>query len=154
MFNAKTEKIKHLAEKYPERILELERVFDRKTNVYIDFANVIKWQGKLHWHFDLRRLKQLLDSFKNINSIKFYSGTLIGDEKSEAFIKEVEKIGYNIHTKPVKIMKLSIDVSSIPENSPALLGNFIRNRLTSISVSEPVVSFRRRSVKSVPSPSP
>ncbi|OGZ75535.1 MAG: hypothetical protein A3G45_01020 [Candidatus Staskawiczbacteria bacterium RIFCSPLOWO2_12_FULL_37_15] len=129
MFNAKTEKIKYLAEKYPQRISELEKVFDKKTNVYIDFANAIRWQEKLHWHFDLRRLKQFLDSFENINSVKFYSGTLIGDEKSETFIREVEKIGYNIHTKPVKIMKLSIDVSSIPENSLALLENFIRKSL-------------------------
>ena len=129
MFDAKTEKIKYLAEKYPERILELEKVFDEKANVYIDFANVIRWQEKLHWHFDLKRLKQFLDSFKNISSVKFYSGTLVGDGKSEAFIKEVEKIGYDIHTKPVKIMKLSIDVSSIPGNSPALLENFIRKSL-------------------------
>ena len=129
MFNAKTEKIKYLAEKYPQRISELEKVFDKKTNVYIDFANAIRWQEKLHWHFDLRRLKQFLDSFENINSVKFYSGTLIGNEKSETFIMEVEKIGYNIHTKPVKIMKLSIDVSSIPENSLALLENFIRKSL-------------------------
>ena len=40
MFNAKTDRIRMLAAKYPQRIEELERIFDRRTNVYIDFANV------------------------------------------------------------------------------------------------------------------
>ena len=45
------------------------------TNVYIDFANVLGWQDKLKWHIDQKRLKQFLDSFTTINSVKFYSGT-------------------------------------------------------------------------------
>jgi hypothetical protein len=53
MFQPKTERIKELAQKYPERILELERIFDKETNIYIDFANVIRWQDKLKWHIDL-----------------------------------------------------------------------------------------------------
>lgn len=57
MFKAKTERIQNLAEKYPQRIQELERVFDRRTNVYIDFANVKPWATKLGWHVDVKRLK-------------------------------------------------------------------------------------------------
>jgi uncharacterized LabA/DUF88 family protein len=129
MFNTKTEKILALARKYPAVIKELENVFDNKTNVYIDFANVIRWQEKINWHIDFKRLKQLFDSFNNINSIKFYSGTLVGDDRSEKFIEDIRKMNYDVHTKPVKIMKLSIDVSSIPINSPALLGDFIRKPL-------------------------
>ncbi|MDD5606866.1 MAG: hypothetical protein PHN37_03345, partial [Candidatus Pacebacteria bacterium] len=78
MFKAKTNRIKILAEKYPERIKELEKVFNNKTNVYIDFANVIRWQDRLRWHIDLTRLKQFLDSFENIEKIKFYNGKLAG----------------------------------------------------------------------------
>lgn len=58
MFNSKTNRIKELAEKYLERIKELEGVFNKRTNVYIDFANVIRWQDKIKWHIDLKRLKQ------------------------------------------------------------------------------------------------
>jgi uncharacterized LabA/DUF88 family protein len=126
MFQAKTERIKELSQKYPDRILELERIFDKKTNVYIDFANVIRWQDKLKWHIDLKRLKQFLDSFRNIEEIKFYNGKLEGDEKSLAILEEAEKRGYIVKTKVVKIMQLSIDVSSIPPNSPEILKNFIR----------------------------
>jgi len=126
MFQPKTERIKELAQKYPERILELEKIFDKKTNIYIDFANVIRWQDKLKWHIDLKRLKQFLDSFENVEKIKFYNGRLEGDEKSLTILEEAKKYGYDVKTKPVKIMKLSIDVSSISPNSPEILKNFIR----------------------------
>jgi uncharacterized LabA/DUF88 family protein len=126
MFKAKTERIQELAGKYPQRIQELERVFDRRTHVYIDFANVKPWATKLGWHVDLKRLKQFLDSFDTIKSIKLYQGTLAGDAESEQFAREVQNFGYHLMTKPVKIMRLSIDVSSIPANSPDILKNFIR----------------------------
>ncbi len=129
MFRAKTERIEKLSQQYPDRILELERIFDKKTNVYIDFANVIRWQDKLRWHIDLKRLKQFFDSFDIINSVKFYSGTIIGDKESEKFMEDVRKTKYDVHTKPVKIMKLSIDVSSIPVDSPILLKDFVRKPL-------------------------
>jgi len=129
MFQAKTERIEKLSQKYPDRILELERIFDKKTNIYIDFANVIRWQDKLKWHIDLKRLKQFLDSFNTINLVKFYSGTIIGEEESEKFIEDIKKMNYDVHTKPVKIMNLSIDVSSIPIDSPILLRDFIRKPL-------------------------
>lgn len=129
MFEPKTIRIKKLSQNYSGRILELEKIFDNRTNVYIDFGNVIKWQDKLKWHIDLKRLKQFLDSFDNINSVKFYSGTLIGNKESENFIKDVKKFKYDVHTKPVKIMKLSIDVSSVPVDSPILLKDFIRKPL-------------------------
>src|SRR5438128_1766266 len=50
MFKPKTERLRNLAEKYPERIQELERIFSDSTNVYIDYANVRPWAEKLGWH--------------------------------------------------------------------------------------------------------
>jgi len=126
MFNPKTERIKELSEKYSDRIKELEKIFDRKTNIYIDFANVIRWQEKLKWHIDLKRLSQFLNSFSDIEKIKFYNGELEGDEKSLLILREAENCGYIVKKKSVKIMQLSIDVSSIPLNSPDILKNFIR----------------------------
>ena len=38
-------------------------------------------------------------------------------------------LGYQVRTKPVKIMNISIDASSIDLQSPALLKSFIRNAL-------------------------
>ena len=129
MFNPKTEKIKALAEKYPEKIKELEAIFDCPTNIYIDYANVKPWATKLHWHVEPKRLKQLLDSFDTIKAIKIYNGTLVGDEKSEDLNNELVRFGYDLHTKAVKIMRKSIDVSSIPSTSSDILNDFIRKPL-------------------------
>lgn len=126
MFTPRTDRIEQLAAKYPQRIQELEGIVDRKTNVYIDFANVRPWATKLRWHVDPKRLKQFLDSFDAINAIKFYHGTLAGDAESEQFGRDIKSFGYDLKTKPVKIMRLSIDVSSIPSDSPDILKNFIR----------------------------
>ena len=130
MFKAKTGKIKELAEKYPERISELEAIFDKKTNIYIDFSNIRPWATKLGWHIDIKRLEQFLHSFDTINIINFYNGTLVGNPESEQFNDEIKKIYTNgAKTKAVKIMKLSIDTSSITANSPDLLKDFVRKPL-------------------------
>ena len=129
MFNPKTKRIKKLVKLFPERIRELKNIFVGSINVYIDYGNVFRWQDKLKWHIDVKRLKQLLDSFSTINEIKFYDGILEEDEKSKHWINYLKSLGYCVRTKPVKIMKLSIDVSNIQKNSPALLGNFIKKSL-------------------------
>lgn len=137
MFLPKTDRIKMLADKFPERIAELEKLFLDVTNIYVDYANVIHWHKQLGWHVDIKRLKQLFDSFSTIRTIHFYTGTLEGGQ--EGFVEQIipgeplmpsiaelaSKYKYSVHTKPVKIMKLSIDVSGIPNNSPAVLQNLI-----------------------------
>ncbi len=129
MFHPKTERIKQLSDKLPNRIDELNKILDKPTNMYIDFANVYRWQEKLGWHIDLERLKQFLDSFDTIRQVKFYSGTLEGDGGSEKAIEKVRHLGYLVVTKAVKRMRLSIDVSSISAYSPEILKQFIRATL-------------------------
>lgn len=129
MFKAKTKRIEILSKNNPGIIKELEEIFDKKTNVYIDFANILYWQERLNWHICLKRLKQFLDSFTNIQKVKFYYGTLEGDTYSEQLIREAKNYNYEVKTKPVKIILLSIDVSSIAINSPDLLKDFIRKPL-------------------------
>lgn len=129
MFIPKTDRIKQIAEDDPRKIAELEKIFNQATNIYIDYANVRPWANKLRWHIDMKRLKQFLDSFDTISSVKIYNGTLVGDEISENLNKELEHFGYELKTKPVKIMKKSIDVSSIRPNSSVILENFIRKPL-------------------------
>lgn len=129
MFVPKTERIKLLAQQRPEVIRELESLFCAKTVVYIDYANVLPWSQKLGWHIDLKRLKQFLISFSDVQIIRIYRGTLIGNTFSEKFIENAKKLDYDVHTKPVKIYRLSIDVSSIRSNDPAILSNFIKKPL-------------------------
>jgi uncharacterized LabA/DUF88 family protein len=131
MFKPSTPRIEKLAELFPEVIKDLEVVFANKSNVYIDWSNVIHWQDRLNWHIHLKRLKQLLDSFDTIQSIKLYEGTLDGNHKSITSIQDSRNMGYEVKTKLVKLMQISIDTSSIPSNSPALLQDFINKGLLS-----------------------
>lgn len=126
MFNPKTNTIAELAKKVPELIENLKTIFDQPTNVYIDFANVMHWQDKLQWHIDLKRLQQFLDSFTNVKNVNFYYGTLVGNRNSENIIQKTKNRRYNVITKPVKIMRLSIDISSIPLDSTKIIEQFIR----------------------------
>lgn len=132
MFKPATKRIEKLAEIFPDVIKELDNIFSKNTNVYIDWQNVVHWQDKLGWHIHTRRLKQLLDSFDTVKKVSVYTGTLDGNNKSCETITEFKNCGYQVETKPVKIMPYSIDASSIPANSPALLQPFIKKPLLSV----------------------
>ena len=128
-FEAKTERLEKLARVFPERIEELEKIFKDSTNVYLDYANIQNWSEKLRWHVDIKRLKQFFDSFSTIQFVRLYSGTLKENQNSLHFIKEAEVLDYEVTTKEVKKMRLSLDVSGIPKNSPVILENFIKKTL-------------------------
>lgn len=129
MFKPKTETIEKIAAAKSDVIAELERLLDGSVSIYIDYANVRPWSTRLKWHVDLKRLKQLLDSFDTVRTVNFYSGYLAGDPRSEQEIKDVEHHKYAVRTKPVKIMQFPIDASSVPKDSTALLDHFIRRSL-------------------------
>jgi len=131
MFTPKTDRIKQLASLFPDTIQEMEKIFIAPTNVYIDWANVIHWQDRFGWHFHLKRIKQFLDSFDTVQKVNLYTGTFEGNQKSEESVADAKAVGYEVRTKPVKKMKMSIDVSSIPKNSPFILENFIKKSLLS-----------------------
>ncbi len=129
MFKAKTARLQQLAQLFPQRIVELERLFVGRTNVYIDYANVLHCANKLKWHIDVKRLKQFFDSFKQIQRANIYYGTLLGNLESEKFIRQVAKLNYHVVTKPVKIMSLSIGMSNSSLNSKKVLNSFIKRPL-------------------------
>lgn len=129
MFTPKTEKIRQIARDQKQATDQLEKLLGQSSRMYIDYANVRPWSNKLGWHIDISRLKQFLDSFSSIEAINFYSGYLKGDSQSERDIKEIESQKYIVRTKPVKIMKLPIDASSVPTDSTALLNNFVKRAL-------------------------
>ena len=131
MFKPKTEKIEKLAKLFSKIISDLGLIFDGPTNIYIDWSNVIHWQDSLRWNIDVKRMKQFFDSFDTIRSVKIYTGTLEGNQQSEDFIPELQAMGYHVTTKPVKLMKISIDVSSVSKDSPVILKSFVKKSLLS-----------------------
>ncbi|MCI0447736.1 hypothetical protein L0152_31550, partial [bacterium] len=129
MFAPRTERIEKITKEKQEVIRQLESVFGAKTRIYIDYANVRPWSVKLGWHIDLKRLKQFLDSFDAIEAVNFYNGYLAGNERSEKEKTEAENCKYILRTKPVKMMKFSIDASSVLPDSTVLLDQFVRRAL-------------------------
>jgi hypothetical protein len=129
MFIPKTDRIKTLSNKYSKVIQELEYIFSEDTFIYIDFANVIHWQDKLGWHICVKRLKQFLDSFDTIKDVKIYYGTLENSAMSKDMMQSLKDNKYDVTTKPVKIIKKSIDVSSIDLSSTQLIKSFVKKPL-------------------------
>lgn len=141
-------RIIELAKQYSGQKGELEAIFEKPTNVYVDYANVINWHKILNWHISLKRVKQLHQCFKTINKVSLYTGFFPNEEAEKLKLREenlskkipltddmytinqlASMLGYTVRNKHVKVMQMSIDVSSIAENNPSLLQNFIDKEL-------------------------
>jgi len=128
-FSPKTAAIRSLYTTKPKAVNEITKLLSGESRVYIDYANVRPWSQKLGWHIDPKRLKQFLDSFDAVKEVSIYQGTLVGDVKSEAEVKELHRLKYRVRTKDVKIMRLSIDATSVPDDSTTLIRQFVRRAL-------------------------
>lgn len=129
IFSAATPKIQSLADDARKTIDNLEQLLAGRVFMYIDYANVRPWSTHLKWNIDPLRLKQFLRSFSCIEEVKFYQGTLEENPRSHEEISKLKNAGYIVRTKPVKIMRHSIDASSIASTSDSLLSQFIRRAL-------------------------
>jgi uncharacterized LabA/DUF88 family protein len=74
-----------------------------KTAAFVDWANVYYWKDSLKWEIDLERLFEYLKSYKEIKEINFYFGTDVHPASKEQ-IKQAQKIGFRVITKPVKYL--------------------------------------------------
>ncbi|OIN95487.1 hypothetical protein COS81_03865 [candidate division WWE3 bacterium CG06_land_8_20_14_3_00_42_16] len=72
-----------------------------QTAVFIDWANVYGWTSSLKRGVDPKKLFEYLKGYPEINSPNFYYGQ-DSHKKSKSFLKEIEKIGFRLTTKPVK----------------------------------------------------
>lgn len=81
-----------------------------KTIVCIDWANVYGWFSDLGWEIDPQRLFDYLKSHKEIFDVRFYYGR-DANEKSGQFLQMVEKIGFTLVTKDVKMVPVVLDKS-------------------------------------------
>ncbi len=128
-FTTQSPKLQALANAQQNKVQQLEELLGDNAKVYIDYANVLRWSEKLAWRIDLKRLRQFLAAFTGIKEVSLYTGVLSGDQRSEKFVADAEKLKYRVVTKPVKIMRHSIDASSVANNSPELLNHFMRQAL-------------------------
>lgn len=75
-------------------------------SVYIDWANVHGWKKSLKREVSPQKLFKYLKTYKEVKNINFYFGT-DKHPKSKQFIKDVNKIGYSVSTKPVKYITVT-----------------------------------------------
>ena len=80
-----------------------------KAIVFIDWANVYNWRDELKKDIDPRKLFSYLKTYPQIKEIRFYFGTDNSNTSSGKFLKQMEKIGYTVITKPVKFIKVYND---------------------------------------------
>ena len=98
-----------------------------KTAVFIDWANVYGWKKSLKREVDPKKLYKYLKSYKEIKEINFYSG-LDKHPKSNKFLDDVGKIGFNVGTKEVKYIPVDLESSHFKN-----LSHEIKDSLASIA---------------------
>lgn len=99
------DQVKHVA-----KLGNLSLKLKGRTAVFIDWANVYGWTHRLGRKVDPRKLYNYLRTYKDVESFYFYYG-LDKHLKSKLFLREVKQIGYNVITKEVKYIPVSIDTS-------------------------------------------
>ncbi len=130
MFKPRTRKIGDILRKKSNQVKFLDKkIFLGRTIVYIDWANVYKWQEKLGWHIDTKRLFQFLTSFDQIEKVKLYEGYFEDNVESKENIQRFKDIGFEVRTKPVKEIRVAIDAKSIPLDDTTIIKRVVSNAL-------------------------
>lgn len=75
-----------------------------KVNVFIEGSNIYFAQKKLGKWLDWVKVKQYLSKTYNVLEIRYYAGVRKNDQKVQAFLRKLGKIGFTIISKPVKII--------------------------------------------------
>lgn len=91
-----------------------------KTIVIIDWANVYGWFKRLGFEINPRKLFWYLKSYREIKDIRFYFGVEKGNKKSENFQRRIKNIGYNLISKEVKWVPVSLDRAHFKKFTEAL----------------------------------
>lgn len=77
--------------------------------VFIDAANILYSQQTLGWRVDYVRLKKYFEEECDLRGIYFYTGRVGDNERQNAFINRLTKMGYIVKAKEVKRIRISKD---------------------------------------------
>jgi len=83
----------------------LNKTRGKKIGLFIDNANWFYPQKELRWDIDFKKLLNFLKKYYKVKVLKLYAGTpldLIQKRRFRSFTKALNKIGYEINTKPLK----------------------------------------------------
>ena len=74
-----------------------------KTYAYIDASNIIYGTRNEGWKVDFRKLFKYLKERYHCKKIYYFGGQDDKDQRQQKFYRLLERIGYNLRLKPVKI---------------------------------------------------
>ena len=77
--------------------------------VFIDAANILYSQKTLGWRLDYQKLKKYLKQECDLQGLYFYTGKMSDYEKQSKFLTKMDKYGYKVKSKEVKLIKISKD---------------------------------------------
>lgn len=90
-------------------------VFGR-VYVFVDAANILYSQQTLRWRVNYEKLKKYFESECDLKGIYFYTGKVGKNDKQDKFIKRLERLGYSVRTKEVKLIKVGNDAVQLKGN--------------------------------------
>lgn len=76
-----------------------------KTSVYIDAANMFYSYKTTRYKIDYKKLYAYFSSQFNLRKISYYTGFDTDNEKQLKFLAKLEKFGFDVIRKPVKLIK-------------------------------------------------
>lgn len=83
----------------------LTKTEGKKMGLFIENANWFYPQRELGWDIDFKRLVDFLREYYKIKLLKLYAGTpldLVQRRRFRNFVTAVERVGFNVETKPLK----------------------------------------------------
>ena len=78
-----------------------------KAKAFIDGSNIFYTQKKLGWSFDWKRIKQLVESEREVLEWRYYVGLKHDDDKMPKFLRYLNAVGFTTVTKPLKKIRLT-----------------------------------------------
>lgn len=116
-----------------------------KAAVFIDWANVYGWKLRKQKPINPNNLYKYFKSYGEVSEILFYFGEDI-HPKSKLFLRQIRKIGFDIITKPVKYIPVSLDSSHFKSISKAIKEELAKNKKFAIEDIEQILHILDRKV--------
>lgn len=96
--------------------LDLKQFIHGRICVFIDAANILYSQQTLGWRVDYTKLKTYFENECDLRGIFFYTGHVGDNERQQSFLGKLERLGYHVHSKEVKRIRVSPDTYILKGN--------------------------------------
>lgn len=116
----------------------------------IDWANVYGWFSNpnsityLGWEIDLKKLFDYLSDYREIHDKRFYFGVETSKEWSKKLHDNAEAIGFNVQSKEVKWVPVSLDKSHFKKLVKELFDVLDGVKNTNSSIAEKLYKLREK----------